>query len=53
MIDAFTAFYGSGLHVSCFWCLNVLGDVLVIMDLRPDESLYEAGVAREVCSKFV
>ncbi|KAF2300184.1 hypothetical protein GH714_010457 [Hevea brasiliensis] len=23
------------------------GDVLVIMDLRPDESLYEAGVARE------
>ncbi|KAF2322175.1 hypothetical protein GH714_008176 [Hevea brasiliensis] len=24
------------------------GDVLVIMDLRPDESLYEAGVAREV-----
>lgn len=27
----------------------VLGDVLVILDLRPDESLFEAGVAREVC----
>lgn len=25
------------------------GDVLVILDLRPDESLFEAGVAREVC----
>ncbi|KAF7142781.1 hypothetical protein RHSIM_Rhsim05G0100100 [Rhododendron simsii] len=24
------------------------GDILVIMDLRPDESLFEAGVAREV-----
>jgi len=27
---------------------HVLGDVLVILDLRPDESLFEAGVAREV-----
>lgn len=26
----------------------VLGDVLVILDLRPDESLFEAGAAREV-----
>ncbi|QCE01058.1 isoleucyl-tRNA synthetase [Vigna unguiculata] len=24
------------------------GDVLVILDLRPDESLFEAGAAREV-----
>ncbi|KAJ9189226.1 hypothetical protein P3X46_000544 [Hevea brasiliensis] len=28
------------------------GDVLVIMDLRPDESLYEAGVAREVVNRI-
>jgi len=26
----------------------LLGDVLVILDLRPDESLFEAGAAREV-----
>jgi hypothetical protein len=26
----------------------ILGDVLVILDLRPDESLFEAGAAREV-----
>lgn len=26
----------------------ILGDVLVILDLRPDDSLFEAGVAREV-----
>lgn len=25
-----------------------LGDVVVILDLRPDESLFEAGIAREV-----
>lgn len=25
-----------------------VGDVLVILDLRPDNSLFEAGVAREV-----
>jgi hypothetical protein len=24
------------------------GDVLVVLDLRPDETLFEAGVAREV-----
>ncbi|KDP34784.1 hypothetical protein JCGZ_10564 [Jatropha curcas] len=28
------------------------GDVLVIMDLRPDESLLEAGVAREVVNRI-
>ncbi|XP_077211966.1 tRNA synthetase class I (I, L, M and V) family protein [Tasmannia lanceolata] len=27
------------------------GDVLVILDLRPDDSLFEAGVAREVVSR--
>ncbi|XP_072969393.1 isoleucine--tRNA ligase, cytoplasmic [Typha angustifolia] len=27
------------------------GDVLVILDLRPDESLFEAGVAREVVNR--
>lgn len=30
----------------------ILGDVLVILDLRPDESLFEAGVAREVSCIF-
>ena len=30
---------------------NISGDVLVILDLRLDESLYEAGVAREVSLK--
>lgn len=30
---------------------NVSGDVLVILDLRLDESLLEAGVAREVSLK--
>lgn len=29
----------------------VLGDVLVILDLRPDDSLFEAGAAREVQCK--
>ncbi|GMH28561.1 hypothetical protein Nepgr_030404 [Nepenthes gracilis] len=28
------------------------GDVLVVMDLRPDESLFEAGVAREVVNRI-
>ncbi|KAI8555405.1 hypothetical protein RHMOL_Rhmol05G0172500 [Rhododendron molle] len=28
------------------------GDVLVILDLRPDESLFEAGVAREVVNRI-
>ncbi|KAL5543283.1 hypothetical protein UlMin_010993 [Ulmus minor] len=28
------------------------GDVLVILDLRPDESLYEAGVAREIVNRI-
>ncbi|XVF59729.1 hypothetical protein PTKIN_Ptkin07bG0299100 [Pterospermum kingtungense] len=28
------------------------GDLLVILDLRPDESLFEAGVAREVVNKI-
>jgi hypothetical protein len=28
------------------------GDVLVILDLRVDESLFEAGLAREVNMKF-
>lgn len=28
--------------------LYISGDVLVILDLRPDESLFEAGIAREV-----
>ncbi|WCJ41408.1 Isoleucine--tRNA ligase cytoplasmic [Euphorbia peplus] len=28
------------------------GDVLVILDLRPDESLYESGVAREVVNRI-
>lgn len=28
--------------------LLLLGDVLVILDLRADESLFDAGVAREV-----
>lgn len=34
------------------WNLHaILGDVLVILDLRADDSLFEAGVAREVnCS---
>jgi hypothetical protein len=32
---------------------NVSGDVLVILDLRLDESLYEAGVAREVYFKLL
>jgi hypothetical protein len=31
----------------------VSGDVLVILDLRLDESLYEAGVAREVYFKLL
>lgn len=31
-----------------FWHRVVLGDVLVLLDLRHDESLYEAGAAREV-----
>jgi hypothetical protein len=43
--------------IICYWCMtqglvsNVSGDVLVILDLRLDESLYEAGVAREVSLK--
>lgn len=28
------------------------GDVLVILDLRPDESLFEAGVAREIVNRI-
>ena len=28
------------------------GDVLVILDLRPDESLFEAGIAREVVNRI-
>lgn len=28
------------------------GDVLVILDLRPDESLFEAGIAREVINRI-
>ncbi|GKV06154.1 hypothetical protein SLEP1_g18078 [Rubroshorea leprosula] len=28
------------------------GDVLVVLDLRPDESLFEAGVAREVVNRI-
>lgn len=32
----------------CF-LFYVSGDVLVILDFRPDELLFEAGVAREVC----
>lgn len=40
-------------HASSYWYSNVSGDVLAILDLRPDESLYEAGVAREVCCKLL
>ena len=29
-----------------------LGDVVVILDLRPDESLFEAGIAREVSCRI-
>ncbi|MBA0677549.1 hypothetical protein Goarm_020974 [Gossypium armourianum] len=28
------------------------GDVLVVLDIRPDESLFEAGVAREVVNRI-
>ncbi|OVA02875.1 Aminoacyl-tRNA synthetase [Macleaya cordata] len=35
-----------------FSCLSILGDVLVILDLRPDRSLFEAGVAREVINRI-
>ncbi len=35
------------LLILLFW-LSKLGDVLVVLDLRPDESLLEAGFAREV-----
>lgn len=31
-----------------FFMSYISGDVLVILDLRPDESLFEAGIAREV-----
>ena len=34
---------------STYRSTHCAGDVLVILDLRPDESLFEAGVAREVC----
>ena len=27
------------------------GDVLVVLDLRPDETLFEAGVAREIANR--
>ena len=36
-----------------FFLYFILGDVLVILDLRPDESLFEAGVAREVSCTFL
>jgi hypothetical protein len=35
------------LLILLFW-LSILGDVLVVLDLRPDESRLEAGFAREV-----
>ncbi|KAL9296212.1 hypothetical protein ACSQ67_022108 [Phaseolus vulgaris] len=30
----------------------LLGDVLVILDLRPDDSLFEAGAAREIVNRI-
>lgn len=38
----------SGFLVYITGFVLVLGDVVVILDLRPDESLFEAGIAREV-----
>ena len=38
----------STLNDITFVLVNDEGDVLVLLDLRPDDSLYEAGVAREV-----
>lgn len=41
-------------HYLCFMfsVCHVSGDVLVILDLCPDQSLFEAGVAREVILKL-
>lgn len=36
------------IHFSSPLFVSLEGDVLVILDLRPDESLMEAGLAREV-----
>uniref|UniRef100_A0A0D3CQ95 isoleucine--tRNA ligase n=1 Tax=Brassica oleracea var. oleracea TaxID=109376 RepID=A0A0D3CQ95_BRAOL len=41
----------STLNDITFALVNDEGDVLVLLDLRPDDSLYEAGVAREIVNR--